>query len=228
MAFTGAPECSLVLTSDTTHHRMGNKHSAVADSATDIAGVVTLAGSGSSSSTHGSIQLKKGQLDNILQPAAAAAAGPAAAAKPRTFYVDWLRAFLTVLVVLHHCMAAYQSNYAWAAKRGDTALWLLSQLFVGANQAYFMTLFFFMSGLFVPGSYRRKGTWSFLWDRSLRLVVPCLVYSFVAPPFILMLNEMAKSPSANVGQVWANFYRLWLKPGWPTTYILATGPVSAM
>lgn len=96
-----------------------------------------------------------------LQPDVAvqldAAAAPAAAKKvqrPRTYYVDWLRAFLTVLVVVHHCITAYQSSYAWRAKRGDTALWLLSQLFVGANQSYFMTLFFFLSGLYVPGSYR--------------------------------------------------------------------------
>jgi hypothetical protein len=84
---------------------------------------------------------------------AAAAAGPAPS-RPRTYYIDWLRTFLTVLVVVHHCVVAYQSKYAWGAKPGDTTLFLFSELFVNGNQAYFMTLFFFLSGLYVPGSYR--------------------------------------------------------------------------
>lgn len=87
---------------------------------------------------------------------ASAAAAPAAPApsRPRTYYIDWLRTFLTILVVVHHCVVAYQSRYAWGAKPGDTTLFLFSELFVNGNQAYFMTLFFFLSGLYVPGSYR--------------------------------------------------------------------------
>lgn len=91
--------------------------------------------------------------------AAPAAAGPAPApSRPRTYYIDWLRTFLTILVVVHHCVVAYQSKYAWGAKPGDTTLFLFSELFVNGNQAYFMTLFFFLSGLYVPGSYRCEST----------------------------------------------------------------------
>jgi len=87
--------------------------------------------------------------------------------KPRTFYIDWLRLFLTVLVVLHHCVTAYQT-YPYAGKvKNDTALWLFSNLFVFGNQAYFMTLFFFISGIYVPASLKRKGAVQFLWDRTL-------------------------------------------------------------
>jgi hypothetical protein len=131
-----------------------------------------------------------------------------------------------VLVVVHHCVVAYQSSYAWGAKRGDTALFLFSELFVNGNQAYFMTLFFFLSGLYVPGSYKRKGPWKFLLDRTLRLVVPCIFYSFLAPPFILWWNEMAKNPGVEPAAALGRQFRAWLKPGWPSTYNLATGPVS--
>jgi hypothetical protein len=132
---------------------MGMTHKPLpgAESAKDVAALRQSNSSGGSSSGTG-LGL---QPDAAVQlDPAAAAAVPKKASRPRTFYVDWLRAFLTVLVVVHHCITAYQSSYAWAAKRGDTALWLLSQLFVSANQAYFMTLFFFLSGLYVPGSYR--------------------------------------------------------------------------
>lgn len=133
---------------------MGMTHKPLpgAESAKDVAALRQSRSSGGSSSGGTGLGL---QSDAAVQLHAAGA--PAAAKKvlrPRTYYVDWLRAFLTVLVVVHHCITAYQSSYAWAAKKGDTALWLLSQLFVGANQAYFMTLFFFLSGLYVPGSYR--------------------------------------------------------------------------
>lgn len=64
-------------------------------------------------------------------PPAAAAARPS---RPRTYYIDWLRVFLTVLVVVHHCVVAYQSSYAWGAKKGDTCLFLFSELFVNGNQ----------------------------------------------------------------------------------------------
>lgn len=164
--------------------------------------------------------------DGDTLAAAPAASAPAAPSRPRTYYIDWLRAFLTVLVVLHHCVVAYQSTYAWGAKRGDTALFLFSELFVNGNQAYFMTLFFFLSGLYVPGSYKRKGAGKFLLDRTLRLVVPCIFYSFLAPPFILWWNEMAKNPAAEPGPVLVQMFKLWLQPGWPSKYNLATGPVS--
>lgn len=206
-----------------------SKPMAGADSAKDVTDLMQQPRRSSGTGSTDIITDANSQLNQIAAMEAAVATkkpAAAAAAKPRTYYVDWLRAFLTVLVVLHHCVTAYQSSYAWAGKRGDTALWLLSQLFVGANQAYFMTLFFFLSGLYVPGSFRRKGPLHFLWDRFLRLVVPCIFYSFLAPPFILMWNELAKNPKANASQALANAYRGWLKPSWPSAYVLPTGPVS--
>lgn len=45
-----------------------------------------------------------------------------------------------------------------------------------------MALFFFLSGLFTPGSYDRKGPAHFLLDRSLRLLLPTAVYIiFIVP-----------------------------------------------
>ncbi|GBF89937.1 hypothetical protein Rsub_02641 [Raphidocelis subcapitata] len=161
-------------------------------------------------------------------PAAADVAPPAPAAAPRgrAYYVDWLRAALTALVVVHHCVCTYLSSSPWgqaAKKKDDPALWLLTQLFVNGNQAYFMTIFMFVSGLYTPGSYTRKGPGKFLADRSLRLLLPCLCYSLLAPPLINWWNDLAKAApgvTPSLGAAFAN----WLKPGWPTTYVLPTGP----
>ncbi|KAI8472354.1 MAG: acyltransferase 3, partial [Monoraphidium minutum] len=167
--------------------------------------------------------------------AASAAAAEAAAAsataaglrpgalRPRTHYIDWLRTFLTLDVIVHHCVCAYLGSGPWTAKRkDDTALWLLSQLFVGGNQAYFMTLFFFISGIYVTPSYDRKGARKFMIDRTLRLVVPCIFYSLLVPPYLQWWNGYVKNPTSHpsIRQAFAN----WLKPSWPLKYNLATGP----
>lgn len=160
---------------------------------------------------------------NAASAAANAAGIDPRSLRPRTWYVDWLRTFLTLVVVLHHCVSVYLGSGPWAGKsKGDNALWLLSQLFVGGNQAYFMTLFFFISGIYVPSSYNRKGAWVFLKDRTLRLVLPVLVYSLLIPPFNNWWGGYVKDPSKHpsIGDA----FQKWFKPGWPTTYILPTGP----
>jgi peptidoglycan/LPS O-acetylase OafA/YrhL len=84
----------------------------------------------------------------------------------RLFYMDNLRIALTILVVVHH----------------QSLLIFSMPLFLMLNQAYFMGLFFFLSGFFTPASYDRKGMWVFLKGRLLRLGVPIIVYIFVISP----------------------------------------------
>jgi surface polysaccharide O-acyltransferase-like enzyme len=84
----------------------------------------------------------------------------------RLFFVDNLRIALTILVVIHH----------------QSLLIFSMPLFLMLNQAYFMGLFFFLSGCFTPASYDRKGMWIFLKGRLLRLGIPILVYIFVISP----------------------------------------------
>ncbi|NJO75003.1 MAG: acyltransferase [Leptolyngbyaceae cyanobacterium RM1_406_9] len=89
------------------------------------------------------------------------------------WFVDNVRIFLTVLVIAHHAGQPY----------GPTGgMWLVSNLeqadilgaFFATNAAFFMGLFFLISGYFVPGAYARKGTKVFLQERFLRLGVPIL------------------------------------------------------
>ena len=92
------------------------------------------------------------------------------AANPeRLFFIDNLRIVLTVLVVVHHQAVFYATNVPLI-------------LFLMFNQAYFMGLFFFLSGLFTPSSYDRKGPWGFLKDRLMRLGIPILIYVFMLSP----------------------------------------------
>lgn len=99
-----------------------------------------------------------------------------------------------------------------------------------------MTLFFFISGIYVPSSLARKGAARFLADRTLRLVLPCLAYSLLLAPLQIWMRQLAAAaaapPATAAGAAAAAaaspslraVYAAWLAPGWPTTYLLPTGP----
>jgi hypothetical protein len=109
----------------------------------------------------------------------------------RLVYLDNLRVFLTILVIVHHIAASY----------GDLGVWYYSEpvsgpvsaltfTFVTAiNQAFFMGFFFLLAGYFVPSSLARKGTRAFLSDRLLRLGVPLLTYVFLIHPMVWRLGH---------------------------------------
>jgi len=109
------------------------------------------------------------------EPIAAPILKPVAA--PQATYslaIGYLRGFVTVLVLAHHAVLAYHP-YApppaaslltpprlWGAfPVVDNQKWPGFSLFVGFNDTFFMALMFFLSGLFVWSSLRRKGTAAF-------------------------------------------------------------------
>jgi len=112
-------------------------------------------------------------------------------AASRLLFVDDIRVFLTILVLLHHLMIIYAGTGNWFYTEGmqDASKAMQSDVtealggwFCAVNQAYFMGLFLLISAYFVPGSYDRKGTGRFLKDRLIRLGIPLALYSWVINP----------------------------------------------
>ena len=115
--------------------------------------------------------------------------------------IDYLRAFVVVLVLAHHSALAYVSfaphavkafasePHLWAAfPVVDSQHWRGLDLLVVFNDTYFMALMFLLSGLFVWHSLMRKGSAQYLADRSLRLGVPFVVA-------VALLNPLAYYPA---------------------------------
>jgi glucan biosynthesis protein C len=126
-------------------------------------------------------------------------AGPAPARPAgRLFFVDNIRIFLTILVILHHLMVIYAGSGGWIYHEGrqDEFTSLFGAWFCSANQAYFMGLFLFISAYFVPGSYDRKGPVKFLLDRLIRLGIPLTFYSWVLRPLLIYLGLRAELHSS--------------------------------
>lgn len=103
----------------------------------------------------------------------------------RLLFLDNLRVFLTILVVAHHLACTYGpvgSWYYYERFRHSPISDRLLIVFLSVNAAYFMGLFFMLSGYFTPASYDRKGFGGFLRDRLIRLGLPYAVYAFLLAP----------------------------------------------
>lgn len=101
----------------------------------------------------------------------------------RDIWVDYLRASITVLVVAHHSSLAYTTfaNFNKEAYINSThplvdyKRWIGLDIFENFNDIFFMSLMFFIGGLFLTKSIVKKGTSAFIKDRCLRLFLPFLL-----------------------------------------------------
>jgi len=101
----------------------------------------------------------------------------------RTLWLDYLRSALTVLVVAHHASLAYTTFATFHPEAYilsthpvvDTHRWIGMDIFENFNDVFFMSLMFFISGIFVLPALRKKGVPAFLRDRFYRLFIPFLV-----------------------------------------------------
>jgi hypothetical protein len=101
----------------------------------------------------------------------------------RTIWLDHLRAAITVLVVAHHASLAYTTFANFRPEAYilsthpivDSQRWIGLDIFENFNDVFFMSLMFFISGVFVLPALQKKGVALFLRDRFYRLFLPFLV-----------------------------------------------------
>ncbi|HPO13074.1 MAG TPA: acyltransferase family protein [Candidatus Hydrogenedentes bacterium] len=105
----------------------------------------------------------------------------------RMDYLDHLRVFLTALVVCHHQSIAFGAPGGWYYKvtaPADIPSLVVMTMFVAVNQAFFMSLFFFVSAYFTRAALLKKSMPLFIRDRLIRLAIPLLVYYFLLNPSV--------------------------------------------
>jgi hypothetical protein len=122
----------------------------------------------------------------------------AKAAKPRMYFLDNIKAFLTVVVICHHTIDDMRGSNDTGAvfcildavtvlPQPKTAYAIFANSVLTLNQSYFMAFFFFISGYFTPSSLDRKGFKGFLRDRFKRIGIPAVVYTSIVGPFQIWL-----------------------------------------
>ncbi len=125
-------------------------------------------------------------------------------AAARLLFVDNIRVFLTILVLLHHLMIIYAGTGSWLYNEGreDDITQAVGAWFCAVNQAYFMGLFLLISAYFVPGAYDRKGGRRFLADRLIRLGIPLAVYGWIIRPLFIYAGLAANRGTGLASWEW--------------------------
>lgn len=156
----------------------------------------------------------------------------------RDLSIDYLRTTLTLMVIGHHSSLAY-TTFAYFDKEHmfrstapvvDSSRWLFFDYAENFNDVFFMSLMFFVSGLFVYPALRRHGTLGFIRERLLRLGVP-FVFAVV---FLMPVAYYASWQLTGRSTGFLSFY-LWLAedrfaggPEWFIWVLLLFGVVLAL
>jgi len=120
----------------------------------------------------------------------------------RIYFLDNLKVFLAVLVVLHHAAQPYGPGGGWwiASEPYSIIDYIVLGIFMAVNASFFMGLFFMISAYFVPSSLERKGATKFTKDRLVKLAVPILIFMIGVFPVMGYLLE--GKPSITLGHLW--------------------------
>src|ERR1051326_315139 len=135
-----------------------------------------------------------------------------------------LRAFTILLVVSFHSVLAYLAlkpaplpftaePYAWRAIAiSDPGGWFGFDLYCAFQYVFLMPFMFFLSGLFVWPSLRRKGAGTFTSDRLRKIGLPFVLGAGLLMPLAYYPSYAVSLP----GPDWRDFWTQWLSlPFWP-------------
>jgi glucan biosynthesis protein C len=111
----------------------------------------------------------------------------------RIFYLDYLRAFMVLLVVLEHCGLPYSPHFQQTAYLGDGPGHAFFDWLHFHNDAVMMPFLFLLAGYFVLPSLTRRGFVSFFQEKIVRLVIPFIVGVLVLVPPQTYMKHLART-----------------------------------
>jgi len=136
-----------------------------------------------------------------------------------------LRAVVIVIVLAFHSVLAYldflpatayrfdSAPYRWQAiPIVDSQRWIGFDLFCAWQDVSLMSMMFFLSGLFVPASLARKGTWTYISDRVLRIGGPYILAITLLMPLAYYPSYRVTAFDPSVSAYWRHWLAL---PFWP-------------
>jgi len=98
---------------------------------------------------------------------------------------------MTVLVIFHHAAITYGAPGGWYMSDGGNRRRRADRVYLVCRDqpVFFMGFFFFLSALFTPAAYDKKGPARFLTDRLKRLGIPLVFYSLLISPVTIWLVQ---------------------------------------
>ncbi|PWL38937.1 acyltransferase [Flagellimonas aquimarina] len=110
--------------------------------------------------------------------------------KERLHYIDWLRVLAFVTLILFHCAVPFVEHYTWEINNDETSPWI-TRLIWWLHQ-WRLPLLFFIAGVGVRFSLKRRTILAFLGERFVRLFIPLAFAIFFVTPIQVYFEWLQK------------------------------------
>jgi hypothetical protein len=107
----------------------------------------------------------------------------------RRYYIDWVRVLAFLLLIFFHCAMPFV-NYGWEIKNKETSVGL-TRLIWWLHQ-WRLPLLFFISGVGIHFSLKRRSVIQFTGERFVRLFIPLLFAMFFTIPLQVYYEWLQK------------------------------------
>ncbi|MBL0743882.1 acyltransferase family protein [Chryseolinea lacunae] len=105
----------------------------------------------------------------------------------RQHYIDWIRVLAFMLLIFFHCSMPFV-RFGWEVKNEEHSLFL-DRLIIWMHQ-WRLPLLFFISGVGVNFSLRRRSVLAFFGERVVRLFIPLLFAMFFTIPLQVYFEKL--------------------------------------
>ena len=102
--------------------------------------------------------------------------------KTRVYFLDNLRTFLILLVVILHAGMTYEQGFDSFWIVSDPAKWDAIALVRMYLDLFVMFMMFFISGYFISNSLQHKSSWEFIKSKFKRIMIPWIIAVFTLIP----------------------------------------------
>ena len=102
--------------------------------------------------------------------------------KTRVYFLDNLRTFLILLVVILHAGMTYEQGFDAFWIVSDPTKWNPIALVRLYLDLFVMFMLFFISGYFIPHSLKHKSSWEFIKSKFKRIMIPWIIAVFTLIP----------------------------------------------
>lgn len=108
-------------------------------------------------------------------------------ATPREYYLDWIRVIAFMILIFFHCSMPFVT-FGWEVKNEEHSI-PLSRLIIWLHQ-WRLPLLFFISGVGVCFSLRKRSVIKFFGERVVRLLIPLLFAMFFTIPLQVYYEKL--------------------------------------
>jgi len=122
----------------------------------------------------------------------------------RQHYIDWIRVFAFFLLIFFHCAMPFVT-FSWEVKNSETSV-ALSRLIWWLHQ-WRLPLLFFISGVGIHFSLRRRSVLAFVGERFVRLFIPLLFAMFFTIPLQVYFERLQRGQIK--GPYWDFYPSVW-------------------